>query len=74
MSAKKLVSAIVVVLSITLAVPTFAAQPNGQRDRENKESRFTDGRGGVRSPIDRIVRAVRRVVRSLDDGLGVPKP
>jgi hypothetical protein len=73
MSGKKLVSAVVVALSITLAVPTFAAQPNGTRDRETKESRFTDDRRAG-SPIDRVVRVVKRTIRSLDDLLGVPHP
>ena len=73
MSVKKLAAGVAVALSITLAVPAFAAQPNGARDRETREPRLKDGRGAG-SPVDRVVRAVRRVVRSLDDGLGVPKP
>lgn len=68
MSSKKLVSAFVLVLSLALSLPAFAAQPNRSRDRETKGPRFGE------SVIVRIIQAVRRGVASNSDGLTVPKP
>lgn len=68
---KQVASVLVLTLALAVAVPASAAQRN--RERDTRETRFTDGRPGD-SPIVRVVRAVRRGIASLSDGLTVPKP
>jgi hypothetical protein len=73
MSSRKIVTAAVLALSLTLSFPTFAAQPNGARNRETREQGVRNREG--RSFVEHVVRAVRRgVVRATHDTLTVPTP
>ncbi|MEO8379821.1 MAG: hypothetical protein ABI779_09185 [Acidobacteriota bacterium] len=73
MSSKKLSASVVIVLSVALSLPMFAAPANGPRNRETKEARFTEEQDSL-SPLARVIRTVKRGISSLSDGLTVPKP
>ena len=58
---RQLVSTLLLALSLTLALPLYAA-----RDRDDRSA---EGSG-----ISRIVHRILRIIRGLDDAMAPPKP
>ena len=60
-TSRQLVPTLLLALSLTLAMPLYAA-----RDRDDRSS---EGRG-----ISRIVHRILKMIRGLGDEIGVPRP